>query len=674
MSQSTTSRERANAIRALAMDAVQLANSGHPGMPLGMADIAEVLWHDFLRHNPQNPHWPNRDRFILSNGHGAMLQYALLHLSGYDISIDDIKQFRQLYSKTPGHPEHADTPGIETSTGPLGQGLANAVGMALAEAKMMQTFNRDGFPLVDHFTYVFLGDGCLMEGISHEACSLAGTLKLGKLIGFWDDNDISIDGQVNGWFTDDTPARFKAYGWHVVSGVNGHDAKAIASAIKTAQKVTDKPSLICCKTTIGFGSPNKAGTAGCHGAPLGEEEIQATRKALNWTYPAFEIPEAIAKDWNACEQGKGLESAWQAMFDQYTKVHPKLAAEWRRRQQGLLPDNWDQLCLNYVASCQQESKDMATRKASLQWLNHMAEHLPELIGGSADLSGSNLTLHQHSLALSAPEYQGNYVHYGVREFAMAAIMNGMALYNGFIPYGGTFLVFQDYLRNAMRLSALMQQKVIYVLTHDSIGLGEDGPTHQPIEQITAMRAMPNLHCWRPCDTTETAIAWQSAIAYQGPTALALSRQTLVHQKRDANTLKSIAKGGYILLEPETGIQAIIIATGSEVSLAIKVAEAANQQGQGVRVVSMPCIELFAEQPKSFQDKILPPSIRTRMAIEAGCTDSWYRWVGLDGKVLGIDRFGLSAPGDVAFESLKITFEQTQKVLYELLQQHTKTTR
>lgn len=661
----TLAQQRANAIRALSMDATQKANSGHPGMPMGMADIAEVLWHRFLKHSPSNPNWPNCDRFVLSNGHGAMLQYALLHLTGYDLSIEDIKQFRQHHSKTPGHPEYHDTPGVQTSTGPLGQGLGNAVGMALAEAKLAQDFNRDDFQIVDHFTYVFLGDGCLMEGISHEVCSLAGTLKLGKLIAFWDDNGISIDGDVSGWFTDNTSQRFNAYGWHVIEDVDGHHSDAIALAIQEAQAVTDKPSLICCKTKIGYGAPNAQGTAKCHGAPLGDEEIAATRKNIDWPHPPFSIPKEIAESWDATQKGLALEQTWKDLFKRYQERYPDLAKEWLRRQKRQLPDNMLKACQDTLKLCLEQKASLATRKASQQWLNSVASTLPELLGGSADLTGSNLTHHQNSVPIQAGHYHGNYLHYGVREFGMAAIMNGLALYGMFIPYGGTFLVFQDYARNAIRLSALMQQKVIYVLTHDSIGLGEDGPTHQPVEQMASLRAMPNLLTWRPCDTVETAIAWESALHYQGPTCLFLSRQTLPYQKRQHQQVEQTKRGACILLEPEAPAKLILIATGSEVQCAMAAAQRVNQDGLAVRVVSMPSPDLFDQQSQAFQEEILPTHIEARIAIEAGSSMSWYKYIGPKGKVIGLDEFGLSAPGNTVFEHFGFTPENVIQTILTL---------
>lgn len=650
-------RQLANAIRILAMDAVQQAKSGHPGMPMGMADIAEVLWNDFLQHNPENPHWINRDRFVLSNGHGSMLHYALLHLSGYDLPISEIKNFRQLDSKTPGHPEYGHTPGIETTTGPLGQGLANAVGMALAEKMLGASFNRQQFNVIDHHTYVFLGDGCLMEGISHEVCSLAGTLGLGKLIAFWDDNNISIDGEVEGWFTDNTPERFKAYNWHVVADVDGHDHAAIKKAITEAQQVTDKPTLICCKTTIGFGSPNKQGKESSHGAPLGDEEIALARKQLEWDAPAFEIPEDIYAGWDASELGEQREAKWDDLFAEYAAQHPELVAELSRRLAGELPENFADNIQNFVTATRDKAEKVATRKASQQSIEFLGQQLPELLGGSADLAGSNLTLWSGSVGVSHDNFVGNYIYYGVREFAMAAIMNGIALYGGFIPYGGTFLIFSDYARNAIRMSALMKQRVIYVLTHDSIGLGEDGPTHQPIEQVASLRLIPNMSVWRPCDTVETAVAWQSAVEHSdGPTCLALSRQGLRCEPRTSQQLDDIKRGGYIIYESSPMPDVIIMASGSEVSLAIDAAKQLNEQGTAVRVVSMPNCNLFDAQEMDYQQHVLPNSITKRIAIEAGSAETWYRYTGLQGKVIAMHSFGDSAPADKLYQKFGFSVE------------------
>jgi transketolase len=647
----------ANAIRVLSMDAVQQANSGHPGMPMGMADIATVLWREFFQHNPQNPQWPNRDRFILSNGHGSMLQYALLHLTGYQLSIEDLKQFRQFGSKTPGHPEFGYTPGVELTTGPLGQGIAMGVGMALAERTLAATFNREGHNIIDHHTYVFLGDGCLMEGISHEACSLAGTLKLGKLIAFWDDNGISIDGEVHGWFTEDIPSRFQAYGWHVVANVDGHDALAVRAAVETAHKITDKPTLICCKTVIGFGAPKVAGTESVHGAPLGKEVIQETRDALNWPYPPFEIPSDIYQAWDARTQGAKQEAAWQQGFDAYAQAHPELAQEFKRRLQGTLPANWSSDADNIVNKMQTETAAMATRKASHRCIHAYAQLLPELYGGSADLTGSNLTHWPGSSTASAANPAGNYLHYGVREFAMATIMNGLALYGGFIPFGGTFLVFADYARNALRLSALQKLRVIYVFTHDSIGLGEDGPTHQPIEHVAMLRLTPNMSVWRPCDATETAAAWRAGLERaDGPTCLALSRQNLPLQPRTAEQVADIMRGAYILFESAANPEIILIATGSEVELAIQGAHALVAKGHQVRVVSMPCVDIFLKQDETYRLHVLPRTIKKRIAIEAGISDYWYRFVGDEGAIIGMHSFGESAPAELLFKHFGFTVE------------------
>lgn len=652
-----STKQRANALRILAMDAVQHANSGHPGMPLGMADIAEVLWHRFLRHNPKNSEWVNRDRFIVSNGHGAMLHYALLHLSGYNLSIDDLKQFRQWHSKTPGHPEYGETPGVETSTGPLGQGLANAVGMAIAEAKLAQSFNQAKHTIIDHFTYAFCGDGCLMEGISHEVCSLAGTLQLGKLIIFWDDNGISIDGDVKSWFSENTAQRFKAYHWQVIEDIDGHDSEAIAQAIQKAQANTSQPTLICCKTTIAKGAPDVEGSHKSHGAPLGDDTISSSRQHLGWQHEPFVIPKEVYDSW----QSSGNDDQdWQALWQSYQSHHPDLAQELERRLSQNLPSNFLSQQEQLLSSWQNEGQSVATRKASMQWLEASIDTLPELLGGSADLSCSNLTqVAQHEL-LQGPDFKGNYLGYGVREFGMAAIMNGLALYGGFIPYGGTFLVFQDYARNAIRLSALMRQKVIYVFTHDSIGLGEDGPTHQPIEQLASLRAMPHIDVWRPCDRIETAVAWAEALKSTGPSALILSRQTLAHQTRSQEQLQAIQKGGYILYEPETSIKFIIIATGSETDLAVAVAK---QQGH-TRVVSMPCVERFKQQDQTYQNAIIPPSHQDVIAIEAGSRQAWYEWVGRHGLVIGIDSFGASAPGKVMFEHYGFSVDAITKTIQQ----------
>jgi transketolase len=661
-----TRKELANAIRVLSMDAVQKANSGHPGMPMGMADIAQVLWNDYLQHSPKNPAWLNRDRFILSNGHGCMLHYALLHLTGYDLSIADIKQFRQLHSKTPGHPESFETPGIETTTGPLGQGLANAVGMAIAEKHMAQQFNRENYPIFNHFTYVFVGDGCLMEGISHEACSLAGTLGLGKLIAFYDDNGISIDGKVHEWFTDDTPKRFEAYGWHVIANVNGHDAEAIHKAIQLAQQTTDKPSLICCKTVIGWGAPTLAGTAKAHGAPLGEQEIAGVRKSLHWEHEPFVIPAEIYAGWDAKVLGEQREANWQSMYDDYAKAYPELAQEITRRMKKQLPTNWSQHAEQLLRVFEEKKESMATRKASHLCLNHYAPILPELIGGSADLTESNLTDWRGMKCLSKETPGGQYIRYGVREFGMSAIMNGLALYGGIIPFGGTFLVFSDYARNAVRLAALMRERVIFVYTHDSIGLGEDGPTHQPIEHTPSLRLIPNLSVWRPCDAAETAVAWRAAIEYHGPSCLLFTRQNVPYQHRHAKALENIAKGGYVLLDSAGKLDLIFIATGSEVALAIDAAKELTSQGKNVRVVSMPSVDTFLNQDKLYQEEVLPKEIQARIAIEAAASDSWYRFVGCQGKVIGLDRFGASGPAKDVFEDCGFTSQHIINAAKELL--------
>ncbi|WP_026289797.1 transketolase [Thioalkalivibrio sulfidiphilus] len=660
-------RELANAIRALSMDAVQKANSGHPGAPMGMADIAEVLWNDYMKHNPANPKWADRDRFVMSNGHGSMLVYSLLHLTGYDLPMDELKNFRQLHSKTPGHPEYGYTPGVETTTGPLGQGITNAVGMAIAEKALAAHFNRDGHAVVDHNTYVFLGDGCLMEGISHEACSLAGTLGLGKLIAFYDDNGISIDGEVEGWFTDDTPKRFEAYGWHVVPNVDGHDAEAVKQAIEAARAVTDKPSIICCKTVIGFGSPNKQGKEECHGAPLGDDEIKLARETLGWKHEPFVIPDEIYAGWNARDKGAAAEAAWNKAFAEYEKAHPELAAEFKRRMSGELPADWQEKAGAYIKAAVDKAESIASRKASQNAIGGYAPALPELLGGSADLAGSNLTLWKGSKGISKEDGDGNYVFYGVREFGMSAIMNGIALHGGFIPYGGTFLIFSDYARNGIRMSALTKQRVIYVLTHDSIGLGEDGPTHQPIEQVSSLRIIPNMSLWRPCDAVETAVAWKAAIERTaGPTSLILSRQNLPHQARSAEQVASIAKGGYILKDTDGTPDAIIIATGSEVGIAMEAAESLAGKGRKVRVVSMPCADLFDAQDAAYREAVLPKAVRARVAVEAGVTGFWLKYVGLDGRVVGIDRFGESAPGGTLMKEFGFTAENVARAVEEVL--------
>lgn len=660
-------KQLANAIRALSMDAVQKAKSGHPGAPMGMADIAEVLWRDFLQHNPSDPNWPNRDRFILSNGHGSMLLYSLLHLSGYDLSIDDLKQFRQLDSKTPGHPEYGYAPGVETTTGPLGQGLTNAVGMAIAEKALAAQFNKPEFDIVDHHTYVFLGDGCLMEGISHEACSLAGTLGLNKLIAFWDDNGISIDGQVEGWFTDNTPARFEAYGWHVIANVDGHDPQAVQNAIEQAHKVTDKPILICCRTVIGYGSPNKGGSQDSHGAPLGDAEIIATREYLQWPHAAFDIPADIYAAWDAKEQGATRQQQWQQLFASYSAAYPELAAEFSRRISGELPANWSEFSQAYINQLQANPAHIASRKASQNALNAFGPILPEFMGGSADLAGSNLTLWSGSKGLTPTDASGNYIYYGVREFGMSAIMNGIALHGGFIPYGATFLMFMEYARNAVRMAALMKQRVIFVYTHDSIGLGEDGPTHQPVEQLAALRATPNLVNWRPCDQVESAVAWQAAIERsQGPSTLIFSRQNLQQQSRTAEQVANIKRGGYVLLDSKTRPELILIATGSEVELAMQAAEQLTEQGVAVRVVSMPSTDAFEQQSAEYRDSVLPATVTKRIAVEAASLDCWYKYVGFEGKIIGMNSFGESAPAEQLFKHFGITTDNIVATAKQLL--------
>ncbi len=656
----------ANAIRVLSVDAVQQANSGHPGAPLGMADIMEVLWNSFLKHNPKNPNWPGRDRFVLSNGHGSMLLYSLLHLTGYDVSIDDIRNFRQFESKTPGHPEYGYTPGIETTTGPLGQGIANAVGMAAAEQILASQFNRDGHQIVDHNTYVGLGDGCMMEGISHEACSLAGTLKLGKLMAFYDDNGISIDGEVEGWFSDDTPKRFEAYGWHVVRDVDGHDAAAIEKAVIEAQLVTDKPSLICCKTIIGKGSPNKEGSESCHGAPLGKEEIELTRERLNWPHKEFEIPENVYTGWDATEKGAAAEAEWNEKFSAYQAAYPELSAEFERRIAGDLPENWTEIASDFIRSVDQAGASIPSRKASQNAINAYAPALPELLGGSADLGESNNTVWANSKSIMPPSPEGNYVHYGVREFAMSAMMNGIALHSGLIPYGGTFLVFSDYARNGLRMSSLMSLKAIYVFTHDSIGLGEDGPTHQPVEHASSLRLIPNMSVWRPCDAVESAVAWKTAIERNGPTSMLYSRQKLDHQPRTAEQVENIERGGYILVDTDGEPDAIIISTGSEVSIATTTAQKLLEEGVKVRVVSMPSTDEFDSQNASYRNHVLPSNIDKRLAIEAGVSDLWYKYVGLNGHVIGIDRYGESAPAAILFEHFGFTVDHAMTELKRIL--------
>ncbi|ORJ10865.1 transketolase [Aeromonas salmonicida] len=650
-------KELANAIRALSMDAVQKANSGHPGAPMGMADIAEVLWRSHLKHNPNNPKWADRDRFILSNGHGSMLLYSLLHLSGYDLSIDDLKNFRQLHSRTPGHPEYGYAPGIETTTGPLGQGITNAVGMAIAEKAMAEQFNQPGHDIVDHYTYAFMGDGCLMEGISHEACSLAGTLQLGKLIAFWDDNGISIDGHVEGWFTDDTPKRFEAYGWHVIAAVDGHSPEAINAAIEAAKAETGKPTLICCRTIIGYGSPNKSGSHDCHGSPLGNDEIAAARAFLKWDHALFVIPSDIAAEWNGQEKGTKLEADWAAKFAAYEAAHPALAAEFKRRTAGELPANWAAESAKIIETLQANPAKIATRKASQNSLEAFGKLLPEFMGGSADLAPSNLTMWSGSKSLTPESAAGNYIHYGVREFAMSAIMNGIALHGGFIPYGATFLMFMEYARNALRMAALMKQRAIFVYTHDSIGLGEDGPTHQPVEQIASLRLTPNMSTWRPCDQVESAIAWKHAIErMDGPTALIFSRQNLPQMDRTAQQLADTAKGGYVLKDCAGTPELILIATGSEVELAVAAYEQLTAKGRAVRVVSLPATDVFDAQSAEYKESVLPSSVTKRVAIEAGIADYWYKYVGFGGKIIGMTTFGESAPAELLFKEFGFTVE------------------
>jgi len=653
-----TRRELANAVRALAMDAVEAAKSGHPGMPMGMADISEVLWNDFLSHNPANPHWSNRDRFVLSNGHGSMLQYALLHLSGYDLPVDELKRFRQWHSKTPGHPEAHETPGVETTTGPLGQGLANAVGMALAEKLLAREFNRDGFPVVDHFTYVCVGDGCLMEGISHEAASLAGTFKLGKLIAIYDDNCISIDGHVRGWFTDDSAARFEAYGWEVLRDVDGHNAESVKAALVSAALDPDKPTLICCRTTIGFGAPHKQGTEKAHGAPLGKDEIAAARDQLGWNWPPFVVPDEYYAAWNARDKGAQREAEWNALFERYRAAHPDLAAEFERRMAGRLPEGFAAHAQVFVRAQQEQAPNIASRKASQMALDAYAPLLPELVGGSADLAESNLTLWKGAHDVNGETAPRNYIHYGVREFGMSAISNGLALHGGFIPYDATFLVFSDYARNAVRMSALIPAHAIHVYTHDSIGLGEDGPTHQPVEHLASLRLIPNNRVWRPCDAAESAVAWQSAIEHRkGPSCLVFSRQALKPQPRSEDQLAAIARGGYILSDPaDAQVRAILIATGSEVELAMEAMRALQQRGIGARVVSMPCTEVFDAQPVEYREGVLPSWCRARVAVEAASADYWRKYVGLDGEVIGMNSFGASAPADTLFAQFGFTVE------------------
>ena len=660
-------RDLANAIRALSMDAVQAANSGHPGAPMGMADIAEVLWNGYLKHNPANPRWINRDRFVLSNGHGSMLLYSLLHLTGYDLSIDELRNFRQFGVRTAGHPEYDPDLSIETTTGPLGQGVANAAGMALAEKMLAAQFNQPGFDVVDHRTWVFLGDGCLMEGISHEACSLAGTLKLGKLTALYDDNNISIDGEVGGWFTDDTVKRFESYGWQVIANVDGHDSDSIAAAIDAAQANSDQPTLICCKTVIGFGSPNKQGTAATHGAPLGDEEIAATRKTLGWDSAPFEIPDDIATAWDGKDRGAATENQWQELFAGYSSRHPELAAELSRRMQGDLPVTWNDVADQAIATINAAGETMATRKASLVALNAFAPALPEMAGGSADLTGSNLTRHSGSTVVTGDDAAGNYINFGVREFGMTAIGNGMATHGGLLPYSGTFLTFSDYARNALRMAALMKIQNILVYTHDSIGLGEDGPTHQPVEHVASLRIMPNMRVWRPCDTVETAVAWRNAIERRdGPSSLILTRQNLPFQSRSDDQVGLIARGGYILKDSDGAPDLILIATGSEVSLAIAAAAELDGDGVNTRVVSMPCTDLFDAQDAAYREQVLPQAISARVVIEAGITETWWRYAGNAGRVIGLDRFGESAPAEELFEHFGFSSGNVVAVAKEVL--------
>lgn len=657
----TSRRELANAIRALSMDAVQKANSGHPGAPMGMADIAEVLWNDFMRHNPTNPKWSNRDRFVLSNGHGSMLIYSLLHLTGYDLSIEDLKNFRQLHSKTAGHPEYGYAPGVETTTGPLGQGITNAVGMAIAEKALAAEFNRPNHKIVDHHTYAFMGDGCLMEGISHEACSLAGTLGLGNLIAFWDDNGISIDGHVEGWFTDNTPMRFEAYGWHVIPDVDGHDSHAISKAIEMAKAMTDKPTLICCKTTIGFGSPNKKGTHACHGAPLGQDEINLTKAALGWDHDAFEVPADVYAGWDAKAKGAKAEQEWNEKFAAYKAAYPELAAEYERRMAGELPSNWAEEADKFVSAVNAEAKTTATRLSSLASIEGYAKILPEIFGGSADLGCSNMTEWSGYRPMRADKPHANYVNYGVREFGMSAIMNGLALHGGVIPFGATFLMFSEYARNAIRMASLMKIRSIFVYTHDSIGLGEDGPTHQPIEQTATLRMIPGMHVWRPCDAVETTVSWRAAIERKdGPSVLVFSRQNLPHVARSQDQISAISRGGYVLKDSDGQPEAIIIATGSEVELALKAADELAAKGRKIRVVSMPSTNVFDAQDAEYRESVLPSAVSKRVAVEAGVTDGWWKYVGCNGRIVGLDRFGESAPAGVLFKEFGFTVENVVK--------------
>jgi transketolase len=660
-------KDLANAIRALSMDAIQKANSGHPGAPLGMADISEVLWNDFLSHNPTNPHWPNRDRFVFSNGHGSMLLYSLLHLSGYDLSMEEIRNFRQFHSKTPGHPEYGYTPGVETTTGPLGQGLANAVGMAIAEKTLAAQFNRPRHAVIDHYTYVYLGDGCMMEGISHEACSLAGTLRLGKLIAIYDDNGISIDGEVQGWFTDNTAQRFTAYGWHVIDKIDGHNPEAVKKAIEEAKNITDKPSLLCCKTIIGYGCPTKQGKEVCHGAPLGEKEIALARQELAWPHPPFEIPEEIYAGWDAKEKGRQRERTWNEKMTAYSEAFPELATELRRRLEGKLPVDWQKKSQAFITAVNEKAEKIATRKASQNCLNGYGPSLAELIGGSADLASSNLTIWSGSRGIN-DHAAGNYIYFGVREFGMAAITNGISLHGGFIPYGSTFLIFSEYARNALRMAALMKIRSLFVFTHDSIGLGEDGPTHQPVEQAATLRLIPNMSVWRPCDAVESAVAWKFAIEReQGPTSMLFSRQGLPHQPRTSEQIENIRRGGYILFDSAKGTpEAIILATGSEVAPAVEAAKLLGKEGRKVRVVSMPSTDVFDAQDTAYRQSVLPEAIGSRVAVEAGVSDGWYKYVGLKGKIIGIDRFGESAPADELFTYFGFTVDNIANTVRETL--------
>ena len=663
----TSRRELANAIRALSMDAVQKANSGHPGAPMGMADIAQVLWNDFMRHNPTNPQWSNRDRFVLSNGHGSMLIYSLLHLTGYDLPIEELKSFRQLHSKTPGHPEYGYAPGVETTTGPLGQGITNAVGMAIAEKALAAQFNKDGHKIVDHHTYVFLGDGCLMEGISHEACSLAGTLGLGNLIAFWDDNGISIDGHVDGWFTDNTPMRFEAYGWHVIADIDGHDAIAISQAVQLAKAMTDKPTMICCKTTIGFGSPNKAGSHACHGAALGQDEINLTKAALGWDHEAFVIPENVYAGWDAKAKGATAEKEWNEKFAAYKVAYPELAAEYQRRTVGELPANWKVDADTFVSAVDAEAKTTATRLSSLAAIEGFAKILPEIFGGSADLGCSNMTEWSTYRPMRADKPDANYINYGVREFGMSAIMNGIALHGGFIPFGATFLMFSEYARNALRMASLMKIRSIFVYTHDSIGLGEDGPTHQPVEQTATLRLIPGIQVWRPCDAVETTISWKSAFERQdGPSILVFSRQNLPHVPRTQQQIADISRGGYVLSDCDGQPEAIIIATGSEVELALNASDVLKASGKKIRVVSMPSTNIFDAQDAAYRESVLPAAVTKRIAVEAGVTDGWWKYVGTNGKIVGLDRFGESAPAGQLFKEFGFTVENVVKNVESVL--------